>query len=401
MVLCPSTHLRMPTLTSPDLQHILLVVSDMGAGGAQRAAVTLANGLVDRGHRVALIETFSEVGDCVYSISPLVERIRWATPGRRSGATLTSRIARLLWLRALLRDRPGAVVISFLTDVNVAMILASVKMPVPVIVTERSYPGAMPLPKWLHWLRRKLYPSASVVVGQTHASASWLKTEIPAAQVCVIPNSFTLPSDSDQPYRPVESLSDRSKQLILGVGRLSPEKGFHDLVTAYALLSDQSRSASQLVILGEGSERPLLERHVHELGLSDHVVFPGATGNLTAWYLRADVFVLSSRFEGFPNALLEAQAHGVACVSFDCLSGPADLIDHDRTGLLVDPEAGSSGLAAAIEQLLTDSERRSAMGTAARQASARFETSQVITMWESLIEEVRHQATARCSSSQA
>lgn len=244
-------------------------------------------------------------------------------------------------------------IISFLTDVNVAVVLSSLRLPATTIVTERSYPGLMPLPNWLNGLRRRLYRKASVVVGQTQAAAQWLKTEIPSANIQIMPNALTLPVNSDQPHWSPESFVHDSKRLILGVGRLSREKGFAELVRAYALLSEEVRSASQLVILGEGPERRALEQQMQALGLVGDVCLPGAVGNLSDWYEQADVFVLSSQFEGFPNALLEAQAHGAACVSFNCLAGPADLIDHGRTGLLVDPEAGAPGLAKAIEELFS------------------------------------------------
>ena len=373
----------------------------MGLGGAQRAAATLANGFAAQGHRVELVETYSAGGECAYHLSPQVQRVQWAAKSQRAESKLMSRLKRLFWLRGLFRERPGAVVISFLTDVNVATILASLKLPVTTIVTERSYPGLMPLPQWVQWLRRKLYSRASVVVGQTQAAAQWLKTEIPSANIRVMPNALTLPVNSDHPHRPLNLFVHGVKKVILGVGRLSPEKGFADLIAAYAALSDEVRSVSQLVILGEGPEHQALEQQIQVLGLVGDVCLLGAAGNLSDWYEQADVFVLSSQFEGFPNALLEAQAHGAACVSFNCLSGPADLIDHGRTGLLVDPEAGAAGLAKAIEELLADPERRAAMGAAAKQASARFETSKVIAQWEQLIKEVTDQSADRCSSNQA
>lgn len=306
--------------------RILLIVSDMGLGGAQRAAATLANGFAAQGHRVELVETFSAGGECAYHLSPQVQRVQWAGTSQRAESKLMSRLKRLFWLRGLFRGRPGAVIISFLTDVNLAAILASLKSPVTTIVTERIYPGLMPLPAWLHWLRRRLYQYSEVVVGQTQVAAEWLKAEVPAADVRVMPNALTLPIESDQPCQLVNSLVDEQAKLILAVGRLSSQKGFTELIAAYAALSDEVRSMSQLVILGEGPERFALEQQVQALNLEGNVCLPGAVGNLSDWYEQADVFVLSSQFEGFPNALLEAQAHGAACVSFNCLSGPADLI---------------------------------------------------------------------------
>jgi glycosyltransferase involved in cell wall biosynthesis len=382
---------RMASGGSANLHHILLIVSDMGLGGAQRAAATLANGFAAQGHRVKLIETYSAGGECAYHLSPRVQRVQWAVASQRAESKLMSRLKRLFWLRRILRERPDAVVISFLTDVNVATILASLKLPVTTIVTERSYPGMVPLPSWLSWLRRRLYSHAAMVIGQTQVAAEWLSREIASATVRVMPNPFMLPVNSNQPHRPPDLILGQEKRVILAVGRLSAEKGFSVLLEAYAGLSDESRSSASLVILGEGPARQALEQQIHHLNLNEQVFLPGPAGNLSDWYKRADVFVLSSRFEGFPNALLEAQGYGVACVSFDCLAGPADLIDHGRTGLLANLEAGAAGLAAAMANLLSNDEKRKCIGMAAKVASQQFETSQIIAKWENLIAEIKEE----------
>jgi glycosyltransferase involved in cell wall biosynthesis len=116
-----------------------------------------------------------------------------------------------------------------------------------------------------------------------------------------------------------------------------------------------------LLILGDGSERAALERQAVELGLQDSVLMPGLVRDPERWLQHAQLYVLSSRFEGFPNALLEAMQCGVAVAAFDCPSGPGEIVRHEQTGLLV-PAGDVDALAAAIARLAADADLRQRLG---------------------------------------
>ena len=109
-------------------------------------------------------------------------------------------------------------------------------------------------------------------------------------------------------------------------------------------------------------------------------------GNMADWYSRADVFVLSSHFEGFPNTLLEAMGHGVACVAYDCPAGPADLIEDGHSGRLVAPNAGVAGLAEAMQQLIADAPYRETLAANAATAAERFAEHRVVALWSELLD---------------
>lgn len=151
--------------------------------------------------------------------------------------------------------------------------------------------------------------------------------------------------------------------LIVAVGRLHPQKRVDRMIEVVARLRD--RHDVHLLICGEGPQRPALEREVAERGLSDRVRFEGFQANPYAWMGRADLFLLTSDYEGSPNALIEAQGLGVPAVAVDCRYGPAEVIDDGETGLLVAPGDDAS-LAEAVATLLADGERRAAMGRAAK-----------------------------------
>jgi glycosyltransferase involved in cell wall biosynthesis len=140
-----------------------------------------------------------------------------------------------------------------------------------------------------------------------------------------------------------------------------------------------------LSIFGEGPERGALERQADRLGIADRVRLPGLTSSPGEWIAAADIFVLSSRFEGFPNVLLEALAAGIPSVAFDCPWGPADIIHDERTGLLIAKE-DVAALASALVRLLTDSDLRHRIAACA-QADTRFSTDTVLAKWDAVIDE--------------
>jgi glycosyltransferase involved in cell wall biosynthesis len=352
----------------------------MQGGGAERVAALLCNHWVAQRHEVTLIPTFSGRGDCVY---PLDARVRLDyLADRVSGGTRGGRSMwrRLLELRNIMREIRPDVVISFLTHVNVAALLAAWGLRVAVIVSERSYPPQLPTGVVRRLLRSLLYRRARRVIAQTETVRDWLVAHCPGACIAVIPNPVALPlPDSGAPLAPGRWL-DPQRHLLLAVGRLGAEKGFDHLLEAFARLARDCPDWD-LAILGDGDERPVLERQRDRLGLAGRVHLPGRAGNVADWYRRADLYVLSSRYEGFPNTLLEAMAHGVPAVSLDCDSGPRDIIRPEIDGLLVMPASGVEGLAGAMGQLMLDAGRRRRMGKAAAEVVDRFGLPRIAGLW--------------------
>lgn len=139
-----------------------------------------------------------------------------------------------------------------------------------------------------------------------------------------------------------------------------------------------------MVILGEGPERAALERAIHERGLADRVMLPGVSKNPEEWLRACDLFVLSSRYEGFPNALGEAMACGLPVVSFDCPVGPGEIIIDGEDGLLV-PAGDVSALAAALRRLIDNPDEAARMGDRAARVVERFGEEAVAARWEALL----------------
>jgi len=365
-------------------RRILFLVSSMQGGGAERVASILCNRWTMEGCDVTLMPTYSARGHCVYPLDPRVRLDYLADHLGTRRSSVWSRLHRLLLLRRKIRRDPPDVVVSFLARVNVAAILVAVGLPVRVVVSERNHPRADPIGPFVKGLRRLVYRLADTVVVQTQGAARWYERNCPGATINVIPNPVDVPlADGEPLVDPAEWLAENRK-LVLGVGRLAPQKDFDSLIHAFAKVAD-AFPAWDLAILGEGALRDELERSRDSLGLSKRVTLPGRAGNLRAWYARSDLYVMTSLFEGFPNTLLEALAHGVPAVSFDCEDGPAELIRHGITGLLVPPDEGVEGLARAMRMLMADEEMRSKMAHEAPEVVDRFSLDSVGQKWSTAL----------------
>ncbi|WKT82989.1 MULTISPECIES: glycosyltransferase [unclassified Thermosynechococcus] len=178
----------------------------------------------------------------------------------------------------------------------------------------------------------------------------------------------------------------RSADEILAVGRLDDQKGFDLLLRAFAM-SGLKQAGARLVILGEGAKRAFLTRLAAELGLSEAVSMPGVVEAPEQWMARCIFFVLPSRYEGFPNALLEAMAMGCPVIAADWDSGPREMVQDGENGLLV-PTEDVGALAQALARLWRDAALRARLGAAAVEVRERFCRDRVVGMWETLIEEI-------------
>jgi len=366
------------------MSRILFLVSSMQGGGAERVAAMLSNYWVEQGHQVTLMPTFSGRGECLY---PLDERVRLDYLADRVGSrsrSLLNKLRRMIALRRAIRDLTPDVIVSFLPHVNVAAIIATWGVKVPVVVSERIYPPAMPLGPVLARLRQWSYPRADAVVVQTEQAWNWLNRCCRGARGYVIANPVVYPLPCGVPeLKPVDVVKPEHK-LVVAVGRLDQQKGFDLLLSAFKPLAERYPEWD-LVILGEGPKRRALERQREQLGLTERVHMPGRVGNLPDWYMRAELFVMSSRFEGFPNALAEAMAYGLPAVSFDCDAGPRDIIRDGVDGHLVAPESGAPGLTQAIETLMTDDAIRKKMAEAAKAVRERFSMKSIGAAWDAVL----------------
>lgn len=366
---------------------LALVIASMGMGGAQRALQAMAGYWLSKDVKITLITLDSDAGD-FYEVPGRIRRVALGAVGQSANplTALWRNVGRIQALRRALRKANPDVVISFLDTTNVLTLLATRGLRMPVLVSERTDPRQHTLPVAWRWLRRLTYLMARGIVVQTISVQSWFAQELPRVKSWVVPNAVGL---NPQPALRQAEARDNEKWCVLTVGRLTHAKGFDLLLQAFAKIV-RSHPGWRLIVCGEGEERNALEALATDLKVADRVVFSGKVQDIEQRYAQADLFVLSSRYEGFPNALIEAMAFGLPVVSFDCPSGPAEIIRNGIDGVLV-PAGDVDALAAAMSDLMSDPEKRRRLGQGAATITERLGLEQVMRHWDVILEEVLNQ----------
>lgn len=330
---------------------VALFIASMASGGAERAISKLASGLAERGQPVDLVLARAE-GPFLDELHPDVNVVDLRA---RRLATAVLPLARYLRTR-----RPSAV-FSALDYVNVVAVVARAlsRVDVPLVVSERNTLSAAVsnsssrrtrlMPHLIRWT----YPHATAVAAVSVGVAEDLVElcDLPRHSVVVLNNPVVTPEVRRMRCEPVSHpwLSDPASRTVLAAGRLIPQKDFGTLITAFATVR-RSRDA-KLVILGDGPMREELLDLAARLGIAADVSLPGFCANPYPAMSAADVFVLSSRWEGSPGALIEAMYCGAPVVATDCPSGPRQILDGGRHGRLV-PVGDAGAMAGAIVDAL-------------------------------------------------
>lgn len=350
------------------------------AGGAERVVGLLCNSLQAGGHEVSLV-TLDGTDRDFYPLDARVRRIGlnlMAKPG--GGGKLQGNLRRIFRLRDQFRmDRPD-VLVSFIAQANVLALIATAGLGIPVVISERIDPREHlePLPwRVLRWFT---YRRAVRLVVQTNAVRTWAERFVRKNRIVAIPNPVA-PLMNDVPEHPPATQKDLR---IVAVGRLVHQKGFDLLLEAFSLIADRF-PAARLVIYGEGPEREALRRRADALGLVDRASFPGQVARVADALSDASLFVLSSRYEGFPNVLLEAMSLSRPAIAFDCPSGPAEIIRHEIDGLLV-PAADVKALSAAMIRVLSDPDLRARISAKASEVNERFSLQSVLAAWQQVLD---------------
>lgn len=356
--------------------HVLLVVSSLSAGGAERIISEMANWWAVHDQKVTVL-TLSGTDQDHYRLNPRVERIAldfWGR-ARTPWQVVDKRTRRMIRLRKAILDAHPDLVISFMDLTNVRTLVALLGTGIPVIVSERTDPRHQPVNLFWSFARRLFYPFSAKLVVQTQSVARWAQSAVPACKISVIPNFVR--------NIPLSKESDRKESMILSVGRLGKEKG-HDLLLRAFAATGGAQKGWQLTIIGEGDERRNLENLTVSLDLSASVHLPGIVQEPAEWMQETSFFVLPSRYEGFPNALLEAMACGCAVIATDCPSAPAEIIRNEMNGLLV-PIDNITALSNAMLRLMDSTSLRQHMGSQALEVKKTFSQASIMAQWDDLI----------------
>lgn len=362
------------------LNSVAFYIFSLDGGGAERVTSILANRLAERG-TVVTIFTMKPSSEQSYLISPAVRIVTVGSHKKLANSrnSVIFNLKRITLLRALVKECNPDVLITMMTQANVIGALAMLGTGIKCVASERNDPAQAPVgPPW-RMLRKFAYGFCHGIVAQTNVAANWLSTNTNSKNITVIANPVEFPLGAFEPQVPVPEFSQK---IILGVGRLCDQKQFSHLIIVFAQLAAE-RDDCVLVIAGEGRNESTLKEQAHSLGVADKVIFPGRVGNLSDWYEKASLYVMTSGFEGYPNSLIEAMTYSLPVISYDCPSGPADVIDNYENGILVAPD-DKTQLFEAMSELLGDPRLANELGKKAGRIKDQLHVDRILDQWVSV-----------------
>lgn len=384
-------------MTAPETTRIrYLLLHAYGMGGTIRTVINQANAMAAAGHEVEIVSVVRRRERPQFAIDP---RVRLLTLSDQRGGRPVDSLGRRVWRWMRGRIVPaGEFAASYFTErVERAVIDYVSALTDGVLVTTRPA---------LNLISARRAPASVVKVGQEHMNLAThseaVRSEIgrhygkldavvvltetdrreyqallPAARVERVPNAVGSVS---------RTFSKRDDRLVVAAGRLVGQKGFDLLIPAFRQVVDRHPDW-RLRIYGTGKKKGKLRALLKEHGLGDNVTLMGRTDRLDEELAKASFYVLSSRFEGLPMVMIEAMAHGLPVVAFDCPTGPADVLTPGVDGLLVPPR-DIGALAAAMLRLIEDRKLRQRMGDAAAVAAQDYTPEAVMPLWEKLFAEL-------------
>lgn len=347
------------------MKDVVIVTGSMVRGGAEGVIATVANGLAERGWKVHIISILFDI--CDY---PLDESVAYINISRQEKNQWldTPRLVRTL--RKKIREiRPDAV-LSFMVAVNIVTWLATRGLKVKFIPSERNDP-AKGRGRLIKILQKRAYGAADTTVFQTTRAKEFFSGRIRDRGV-IIPN----------PVRELPEAAPEKKKRIVTAGRLAEQKNQKLLIDAFAGVYREHPDFS-VEIYGEGPMREELQAYIGEKGLTAAVRLCGKVENVPETIRDAYLFVLPSDYEGLSNALLEAMAVGLPCITTDC-AGSDDAIRDGVNGLIV-PVRDRDAMENAMRRLLEDPALAQDMGRKARESMSRYQAERVVEQWEALL----------------
>lgn len=349
-------------------RRIAFLIGGMTRGGAERVIALLANNYAKKGWSVDILLLLEETQD--YELNSGINII--ALTGRKG-----PRILRVpYWLGKIrayaLKYNPNRIV-AFVARINILTLIACFRMRKRIIISERNDPRSDGRGILIKAATNLLYPLSRAVVFQTRTAQGCFSKAVRRKGV-IITNPVYVPEMSEA----------KKEKRIVAVGRLCEQKNHKLLLEAFSQVANVCPNYS-LHIFGEGGLRSLLEERIKALNLTDKAFLEGEVANIYERISQGELFVLSSEYEGLSNALMEAMALGLPCISTDC-AGSTEIIDHGVNGLIV-PKGDSDALAAAMIEVLKDKVLSVALGEKAKESSKKFTLDLSMKMWEEIIEQ--------------
>lgn len=339
-------------------------------GGAERVMVNLAKQFANDGTECILVTSFVDTWE--YPVDPTVKRI--SLYKKQIGGFIRRNLKLTSALRRLIREERPDLLITFMAEPNFRGIFACAGLKTKNLISIRNDPTREYAGHIQRFLAKTLFRKADGVVFQTEEAKEWFPKRIQKKSK-VIFNQVDLRFYTTPP--------DEKKKQIVTTGRLVPQKNHKLLIEAFCDISDQIEET--LWIYGDGPLKEELSALIEERGLQNRVFLPGATKDVSTALASAELFVLSSDFEGMPNALMEAMALGLPCISTDCPCGGPRALFGDELKECLYPVNNSARLSELLLSLLKNQSKLDELGQLAKKKAEAFNPKTIFAEWNQFI----------------
>ncbi len=356
-------------------KKIAFVIGALTPGGAERVISTLSNGLIDD-FDVTIItfkksKPFYRLDERIQVIS-CFDKIDKPTSVFGS-IKLNYNI--LKKVTSIVKSEQIDLLIGFITSANIIATLAAKRNGIPSLISERNDPLKKDIPRFWLILRKLVYPKSDNLIVQTEKVKAIYTNMLNHKSITVLPNPIS--SDLSQ----LRKNEAKREKIILTVGRLNNDKRQDKLIKA---VNELKLEGWKVIIIGKGPNKYKLNNLIESLNLSDQIEILSNIKNIHDYYMKASIFVFTSKAEGFPNALLEAMHFGLPCISTDCNYGPSDLITDGKDGFLV-PVNDQSILVKKIDELIKDDKLKAQFSINAIETSLNYTSKKVTEKWKNVI----------------
>ncbi|MDD6058870.1 MAG: glycosyltransferase [Ruminococcus sp.] len=351
-------------------------INVIGGGGAERVVANLANQFSEDNNEVIVITSIRHERE--YYLNESVKR--YNLEEKEINGRLKKNISRISKLRKIVKSEKMDILISFMAEPNYRAVLATIGMRTKCLISVRNDPNREYAGRIGRFLGKYLLPLADACVFQTTEAQAWFPSKLQRKST-IIPNAVK------EDFFHIKR--KRIPGLIVTCGRLTSQKNHTLLINAFCQIASDFPEAL-LQIYGEGELRGQLQKFIDSTQYRDRITLMGATNNVPDVLSKADLFVLSSDYEGMPNALMEAMAAGVACISTDCPCGGSKmLINTRKCGVLV-PINDVSSLSVAIQQLLSNDDMNEMVSKSGKERALSFSPEKIFTIWKQYVFRTAH-----------
>ena len=344
---------------------ICFISHGLAGGGMERALTSLANHFAVKGYDVTIINLYKT--EVFFELDTRI-KIIWPNFPRNNKLLYIFRIIPFI-RKEIIKDNPE-VIFSFGETFNSYVVIATRFLGIRLVLTNRMWPSlklGFPIDQ-ANWL---FYRFADGIIAQTNKAREIISVRSPNKNIVVIPNAV----------KTIDVEITDKKNQIVSVGRLSHAKGHIELIKAFALLSNKHW---ELHLVGDGPERKFLEKEAEILEVSEKVIFHGHLKDFSEILAESSIYVLPSKFEGFPNSLVEAMSVPLACISSDCVAGPRDIINNNVNGVLY-KTGDVEELTVALSRLIENPDLRNRLALEAYKVREQFHFEKIAQLYSDFI----------------